>query len=289
MGSWLEVNGVRIVVRSRVLTRREIDGGVRLIESSQAEELRRAIATENVTGEPALDNPDVPPDRRDRRWYRRLPLRLPVLVQGRYPDGSDFDELAACEDASDGGVRLHLRHPVRQGQLLHLSLPLPSHFRQYDLTDRLYRVYALVRSVARSGEEGARVGLLFYGKTPPQGEEALHTGPFLIAAEAGEAGPRRQEGVPLMLRLPAEHAPGALERGERALAECIRVWAARVMICSLPATKGALVVVEDGDGRFRTRAEVRHIVIGADGAPRLDLAFLDAPAPKHLLTVAEVN
>jgi PilZ domain-containing protein len=231
----------------------------------------------------------VSADRGDRRWHRRLPLRLPVLIQGRHPDGSVFDELAACEDVSDGGVRLHLRHPVRQGQLLHLSLPLPSHFRQYDLTHRLYRVYALVRSVVPSGEEGARVGLLFYGKTPPQGEESLPTGPFFIAAEAGETGLRRHHGVPLMLRLPAEHAPGALERGERALAECIRMWAARVRICSLPAMKGALVLVEDSSGDFRTRAEVRHIVIGADGAPRLDLAFLDSPAPGHLLTVGEVS
>lgn len=212
-----------------------------------------------------------------------------MLVQGRHPDGSAFDELAACEDASDGGVRLHLRHPVCQGQMLHLSLPLPSHLRQYDLTDRLYRVYALVRSVVRSGDEGAQVGLLFYGRTPPQGEESLPTGPFLVAGDAGGTGPPRHRGVPLMLRLPAEHAPGALERGERALAECIRMWAARVRICSLPAMKGALVMVEEGGGDFRTRAEVRHIAIGADGAPRLDLAFLDSPAPKHLLTVAEFS
>jgi hypothetical protein len=67
------------------------------------------------------------------------------------------------------------------------------------------------------------------------------------------------------------------------------MWAARVRICSLPAMKGALVMVEEGGGDFRTRAEVRHIAIGADGAPRLDLAFLDSPAPKHLLTVAEFS
>jgi hypothetical protein len=67
------------------------------------------------------------------------------------------------------------------------------------------------------------------------------------------------------------------------------MWAARVRICSLFAMKGALVMVEDGGGDFRTRAEVRHIVIGADGDLCFDLAFLDFFAPKHLLTVAEFS
>jgi hypothetical protein len=214
-------------------------------------------------------------------------MRLPVRIQGRYPDGSVLDELAACEDASGGGVSLHLRHPVRQGQLLHLSLPLPAHFRQYDLTDYSYRVYALVRSVVRSGEQGARVGLLFYGRTPPQGEGSLPTGLFLMAGDAGSTVSGRHHGVQLILRLAPEHAPGGLEQEERAVAECVRLWDARVRISSLPAMKGAIVSVEDAGGAFRTRAEVRHILIGTDGDPRLDLVFLDGSAPTRLLTDAE--
>ena len=239
-----------------------------------------------MTNESTVGASEMPTDRGDRRTHQRLPLRLPVRVQGRYPDGSLLDELAACEDASGGGLSVHLRHPVRQGQLLHLSLPLPSHFRRYDLTDRSYRVYALVRSVVRSGEEGARVGLLFYGRTPPPGEESLPAALFLMAGDAGSSGLRRHQFVPLTLRLAAEEAPGGLEQEERAVAECVRLWDARVRISSLPAMKGATVVVEDAGGAFRTRAEVRHIVIGADGDPRLDLVFFDSPAPTRLLTDA---
>jgi hypothetical protein len=51
--------------------------------------------------------------------------------------------------------------------------------------------------------------------------------------------------------------------------------------------KGAIVSVEDAGGAFRTRAEVRHILIGADGEPRLELVFLDGSAPTRLLTDAE--
>jgi hypothetical protein len=171
--------------------------------------------------------------------------------------------------------------------MLYLSLPLPSRFRQYDLTDHSYRVYALVRSVVGSSEEGARVGLLFYGKTPPHGEAALATGLFLMPGDSGSTELRRHHGVPLTLRLAPEHAPGGVEQEERVMAECVRLWDARVRISRLPAMKGSIVLVEDADGAFRTRAEVRHILIGADGDPRLDLVFLDASAPTRLVTDTE--
>lgn len=223
----------------------------------------------------------------DRRRQGRLTLRLPVRVHGRYPDGSLLDEVAACEDASAGGVSVRLQSAVRQGQMLQLSLPLPAHFRQHDLNDQSYRVYALVRSVVPYGDGAARVGLLFYGRTPPSGEESLPAGLFLMEGDT-PASVRRDQSVPLTLRLEAEHAPGGVERGERAVAERIRAWDARVRISSLPAMKGATVVVEDPGGHFRTRAEVRHILIGADGNPRLDLVFLDSSAPSRLLTPAAV-
>jgi hypothetical protein len=47
--------------------------------------------------------------------------------------------------------------------------------------------------------------------------------------------------------------------------------------------KGAILQVEEIDGEFKTRAEVRNVSIGADGQPRLNLLFLDAPTPERLL------
>jgi hypothetical protein len=91
----------------------------------------------------------------------------------------------------------------------------------------------------------------------------------------------------LTLRLAPEHAPGGVEQEERSVAEYVRLWEARVRISSLPAMKGSIVLVEDPHGAFRTRAEVRHILIGADGDPRLDLVFLDAAAPTRLVTDRE--
>ena len=226
----------------------------------------------------------MPADRGDRRRHERLSLRLPVRVKAR-------SRRVGCGRTNRLRRRLQRRPESPSpasgppGTVAALVPPLPSRFRQYDLTDHSYRVYALVRSVVRSGEDGARVGLLFYGKRPPQGEESLPAGLFLMPGDEGfELGLRRAQGVPLVLRLTAEQAPGALALEEQAAAECVRAWDARVRISSLPAMKGAIVLVEGVGGSFRTRAEVRHIVIGTDGDPRLDLAFLDAPAPTCSLT-----
>jgi hypothetical protein len=221
----------------------------------------------------------------NRRKRARMPMRLPVRVRGRLPDGSVFEEFANCVDASEGGVSVSLRHPVRRGQLLHLSLPLPTRFRQYDLTDHSYRVYGLVRYVVETGDEGARVGFMFFGKIPPHGADDLPAEIFFLPGESGAQ--RRPEAVALTIRLAAEDAPGGVEKEEAALAECVGIWDARVKICSLPVTNGAILLVASADGTFQSRAEVRHISIGADGAPRLDLVFLDAPAPKRLQTDPE--
>ena len=223
----------------------------------------------------------------NRRKRARMPMRLPVRVKGRLPDGSVFEEFANCVDASEGGVSVSLRHPVRRGQLLHLSLPLPSRFRQYDLTDHSYRVYGLVRNVVETGDEGARVGFMFFGKIPPHGADALPAELFFMPGETDAGAQPRPEAVALTIRFAAEYAPGGVEKEEAAQAECVGIWDARVKICSLPVTNGAILLVTGADGSFESRAEVRHISIGADGAPRLDLVFLDAPVPRRLQTDPE--
>ena len=105
----------------------------------------------------------------ERRKQRRVPIRFPVRVQGRASDGATWEEMSSCEDASAGGVGLKLNRSVVLGQVLHLSMPLPQKFRQYDLTDPSYRVYTLVRNVRPAPGGGVRVGLLFLGKHPPRG------------------------------------------------------------------------------------------------------------------------
>ena len=229
------------------------------------------------TGEPRQAN---------RRYRPRMALRLPVRVKGRERDGSVFEEQASCLDASEGGVSITLRHPVRQGQLLHLSLPLPSRFRQYDLTDYSYRVYGLVRYVGDTVQEGARVGFMFYGRNPPPGPGgALPAGLFLLPGDAGATSQKRPRvDAALTIRLAADDGPGAPEHGESVAAERVGARDARVRVFSLPVTSGSIVLVEGDDGRFRTRARVRYVLTGPDGSRRVEIEFLDGSAPEHLQT-----
>jgi hypothetical protein len=221
----------------------------------------------------------------ERRKQRRVPIRLPVRVHGRQPDGTTWEEMSSCEDASPGGVALRLARPVVLGQVLHLSLPLPQSFRQYDLTDPSYRVYALVRNVRPAAGGVVRVGVVFLGKYPPRGATTLPAELFLMPGDPVPVERRRfpRHVVQLTLRLEAEHAPGGVAMEELAAVEDLGKWGAQVRAATLPVVKGALLRVEEAGGDFRTRAEVRNITIGADGQPRLNLLFLDAPVPERLL------
>lgn len=212
-------------------------------------------------------------------------MRLPVRVQGRDADGTTWEEMSNCEDASPGGVGLKLARQVVLGQVLHLSLPLPQRFRQYDLTDPSYRVYTLVRNVRRSPDGGVRIGVVFLGRYPPRGAQSLPGELFLMPGDPTPVERRKfaRHVARLSLRLEAEHAPGGVAVEERTIAEDVSQWGAQVRATTLPVVKGAILRVEELGGDFRTRAEVRNISIGQDGQPRLNLLFLDSPAPERLL------
>jgi hypothetical protein len=221
----------------------------------------------------------------ERRKQRRVPMKLPVRVQGRDTDGTAWEEMSTCEDASAGGVGLRLNRTVVLGQVLHLSLPLPQRFRQYDLTDPSYRVYTLVRNVRPAPGGGQRIGVVFLGKLPPRGAHALPGELFLMPGDPTPVERRKfaRHFARLSLRLEAEHAPGGVAVEEKTIAEDVSLWGAQVRARTLPVVKGAVLQVEEIDGDFKTRAEVRNISIGQDGQPRLNLLFLDSPAPERML------
>jgi hypothetical protein len=221
----------------------------------------------------------------ERRKQRRVPMKFPVRIQGRESDGTTWEEMSSCEDASAGGVGLMLKRPVVLGQVLHLSMPLPQKFRQYDLTDPSYRVYTLVRNVRPVPGGGVRVGLLFLGKHPPRGTESRPGELILMQGDPTPVERRKFQRMMtrLSLRLEAQHAPGGVPMEETTIAEDVSLRGAQVKASTLPVVKGAMLQVAEVGGDWKTRAEVRSISIGQDGHPRLHLLFLDASAPERLL------
>ena len=83
-------------------------------------------------------------------------------------------------------------------------------------------------------------------------------------------------------RRSAQAAAGKPPRQEQTVAENLSKGGARVLT-SLPVSKGDIILVEEVDGPFRTRAEIRNIYIGKDKVPRLNLKFLDTEAPDRLI------
>jgi hypothetical protein len=231
---------------------------------------------------------EKPPPKEERRRETRMSLRLPVRVQGHDAKNQPWEEMAAMENTSFGGAAMRMKRPVVRGQVLLLALPLPQHFRTYDLSEAFYRVYALVRHTAGTGGE-QRVGVLFLGKNPPKGYDInpgslylLPTDPPPVSKEERRKWKRMDVFVNVRLRWTT---PGGQELEEQTIAENIGRGGARVMT-SLPVVKGDVLRMEELDGDFQVRVEIRNIYIGSDHIPRLNLRFLDAAAPDRLLGLA---
>lgn len=231
----------------------------------------------------AVDKRPVP--RTERRAESRMSLRLPVRVQGRDQKNQPWEEMAATENTSFGGAAMRMRRSVVRGQVLFLALPLPKPFRRYDFGEPFYRVFALVRHAAAAGGEYL-VGVLFLGKNPPKDYESNPGGLFLLPndpAPAAKEERRKWQRVDIFVNVRLRWtSPGGQELEEQTIAENIGRGGARVLT-SLPVVKGDVVRLEEVDGDFRTRAEIRNIYIGPDHIPRLNLRFLEAAAPDRLL------
>lgn len=212
---------------------------------------------------------------------------MPVRVSGFGPDGQPWTEMSTVKDASAMGAAFLLKHSVLRGHVLHLLLPLPKRFRAYDVGDASYHVYALVRSV-NPGPGGLRVGVMFLGKNPPRGFAREPAGLYLLPQDPSPAKSkeRRQHArldafVNVRVKRLDGRADGAPE--ERSIAENISRGGARVLT-TLPVVTGDVVLLQEVDGSFRTRAEIRNVYVGPDNVPRLNLHFLDGEAPDRLVS-----
>jgi PilZ domain-containing protein len=202
----------------------------------------------------------------DRRKDTRLGIAIPVRLEAHDADGTRWEEMTKCDDASLGGVAFSVKRPVRTGQVLYLSLPLPARFRSYDRSEASYRVYALVQSVLPL-PSGYRVGTSFLGKAPPPGYAQKPGGLF-------RKDRRRIQRGDVYLKVTLRPARSPEE--EQTVLENLGKGGARVMT-AMAMSEGEVVGLQEVDGPFRAQAEVRNIYVGKDGIRRLNLRFLAPP------------
>jgi hypothetical protein len=224
----------------------------------------------------------------ERRKDARLGLRVPVRVQGYDPDGHEWQEMTATNDASYGGASFPLKHAHSVGQVVLLTLPLPRNFRRYAISESSYRTYALVRASRAGGRETARVGVMFLGRTPPRGYQDNPGGRYFLPGDADETGRhaerRRHERLPLYVNLKVQRT-GGTPGEERTVTENLSRGGARVL-STLPVAVGDVVVVSDIAGRVSASAVVRNAFVAPDRVGRLNLQFTDAASFTRLLEAA---
>ncbi|MGE5127745.1 MAG: PilZ domain-containing protein [Betaproteobacteria bacterium] len=225
----------------------------------------------------------------ERRKDPRLGMSVPVRVQGFDPDGREWQEMTATDDASYGGASFSLKHAHNVGQVVLLSLPLPSNFRRYSLAETSYKTYALIRGVRAPGREGARVGVMFLGRTPPRGFQDNPGGRYFLPGDQVEepvqhGERRRHERLALFVNVRVQRTTG--DGGEeRTVTENLSRGGARVP-STLPVAAGDVVVVSDPAGKASASAVVCNVFVGADRVARLNLQFPDSGAFERLLLAA---
>ena len=242
----------------------------------------------------------------ERRREPRQSLQLPVRVKAFGDDGQAWQERTLSEDTSAGGLGFQLQGKVSRGQVLFLELPLPRLLRQYDPDAPVYGVYAIVRDVTRLAP-ATRVGVMFFGKTPPPAFERNPTARFLLPSDlppAGASPPAAARPRAAADPAPADDGPGRRQaarfelffnfrlqqvdewglvlREELTVAENLGLGGVRVRT-TLACAKGEILNLRELGGGFESRVEVRNAWLGPDGVRRLNLKFLDGRTAEPLL------
>jgi hypothetical protein len=235
------------------------------------------------------------------RKEERVTLLLPVQVRTYSPQGAPLHEEALMQDVSSGGMAFRSHLALRKGQVVQLDGPVPRTLRQFGRDASSYTVYAIVRNILVD-DDGCRVGVMFFGKEPPRGYESNPAARYLLPSDlraerregkrpipepeppVDPAGKRRHERVDASLdvELFLVDEWGSLLDEERTVTENLSLGGARVL-SSHPFGVGDIIVVREVGGPFKTRAQVVGSVMGPNQVRRLNLKFLDATAPAHLV------
>ncbi|HYP54587.1 MAG TPA: PilZ domain-containing protein [Pyrinomonadaceae bacterium] len=91
-----------------------------------------------------------PPNNVERRFARRMALRLPIVVSGRSEDGAAWSEPTETDDISTLGALFHLNQRVQRGDHLYLRSHRPDGS-PIEVTARVVRIAPAIYGTARVG------------------------------------------------------------------------------------------------------------------------------------------
>ena len=233
-----------------------------------------------------------------RNWKRireRLPLQLPVRVQGRDTPTFEWTEVTRLTNVTPFGAGFTLKHPTERGRLLFMTIPMPRQLRVFDHVEDQYRIWAIVRYMKTSivnNRTVFNVGVAFIGKRPPASYEKepwkrydINADVFQALSSADEVlVPFRSEdqrahtrhNIAVDMRLELLNVDGEVTDTEQTVTEDISPKGA-TLFTTLQIPEGRFVRLISGG--ITAHAAIRSRSTGADGIPRIHVEFIDREWP----------
>ncbi len=231
------------------------------------------------------------------RRVQRFSLALPVRVASGVDEETGWQEMTRLTDVSTFGAGFNLKHPIKRGNLLQMTIPLPRQMRCYDYTEPQYKIWGLVRTcvpIEENGEKENAVGVAFIGKKPP---ESYYGNPSKLyevsdqkegklwhvvdADEQANDSPKFEEtrrhsrlSIPANVIIEKIDADGNVAASEMTVTENLSLSGASVF-STFAMEKGEFVRVRSEQYNVSIISVVRGFHKGQDGIPRLHLEFID--------------
>lgn len=236
-------------------------------------------------------------DAKEDRRIHRIPISLPVRIQGKDDPKDSWSEITRLKDVSPFGASFMLKRPVKRGRLVQLTIPMPRQMRCYDFMESQYKVWSIVRRCIRKDENAEElyfIGVAFIGKVPPKSYVENPAKIYEISHRAEQglwnitiADPNPDESnvpkedrrhsryaIPVNLTVEVTDEEGNVKTAEPTVSENISLGGASVFT-SLSVEVGTYLKVTSPQYETSIKAIVRGRRIGPDGIPRLHIEFID--------------
>jgi hypothetical protein len=234
----------------------------------------------------------------ERNWKRireRLPLHLPVRVQGRDTPTFEWTEVTRLANVTPFGAGFSLKHPTEKGRLLYMTIPMPRQLRVFDHVEDQYRIWAVVRYMKPAVVDGQtvfNVGVAFIGKRAPASYETepwrrydINTTAFQALTQAEEIlipmteqRAQTRYNIAVDMRLELVDPNGEVTDSEQTVTENISAKGATIFT-TLQIPEGRFIRLKSEQYRVTAHAAIRSRSTGADGVPRIHVEFVDREWP----------
>ena len=234
----------------------------------------------------------------ERNWKRireRLPLHLPVRVQGRDTPTFEWTEITRLANVTPFGAGFTLKHPTERGRLLYMTIPMPRQLRVFDHVEDQYRIWAIVRYMKPAivdGQSVFNIGVAFIGKRAPASYETepwkrydINTNVFQALSKAEEIlipitdqRVQTRYNIAVDMRIELIDPDGKVTESEHTVTENISTKGA-TLFTTLQIPQGRFIRLTSEQYGVSAHAAIRSRSTGEDGVPRIHVEFIDREWP----------